>query len=225
MKDKIKSFFSKKESYYEPEKNIQKEKHQNKDEEIKHLRKENETLKKSFADFSIEKFKTRRSIRKFSDRKIDWNTIYNIVDAALNSPCAGNLQNSKIIIVENKDKINEIGKLAYQQYWLCEAPVVLIVTRDDYHIRELYPNEGDIYSIQNAAALIENILMLAHIYDLGACWVEALDCETLKESLAVPAEHHIDAIIPIGYPLENPKVAKNPLMQMVFFEKFGNKER
>jgi len=169
------------------------------------------------------KFLTRRSIRKFSEKDIDFKTIFDIVECGLNAPCAGNVQNSKIIIVENKNKKIECGKIAMQQYWLSSAPYLLVVTRDDLELTQLYPNRGELYSIQNAAALIENVLLAAHFHGLGACWVEAGDNEILKEMLNIPVELKVDAIIPIGYALENPQVKKIPTMNMIFFDKFNKK--
>lgn len=225
MKEKFKNLFSKKESYYEPDNNNFKNEKLSPEQELKKLRKENENLKKDMVASSIELFKTRRSIRKFSDRPVDWNILYDIAEGAMNAPCAGNVQNYKIILVEDKNMKSELGKLAFQQYWLSDAPAVMVVTRDNYHLCELYPNEGKTYAIQNTAAMIENILMIAHFYGLGACWVEAYDNEVLKEHLGIPGELTVDAIIPIGYPLENPSVTKDPMMQHMFFEKYGNKKR
>jgi len=195
------------------------------EEEVKLLRKENNILKEESIKKVLEKFKTRRSIRKFSDQKIDSNLIFNILEGSINAPCAGNIQNYKILVIEDENKKRELGKLAFQQFWLSDAPVILVIVRDNYNLSQLYPKEGKTYAIQNCAALIENILMLTHFYDLGACWVEAFDNEVLKEYLKIPQELVVDAIIPIGYPLENPKIAKETMVSKVFFESFGNKKK
>lgn len=223
MKNKLKEFFSKKGIYYEPDEI--KDKNINPKEIILKLQKENEDLKKELSEKALNKFKTRRSIRKFSEQPVDWKIIYNIIEGAINAPCAGNIQNYKIIVVEDKIKKHEIGKIAFQQYWLSDAPVLLVVARENYHLCQLYPQEGDMYSVQNSAAMIENLLMLTHFYNLGACWVEGYDNDVLKEYLGVPGEMRVDAIIPIGYPLEDPKLSKDPTYQKVFFETYGNRKR
>lgn len=219
MKEKIKKFFSREPEINEPVKE------KNQKDVINLLQKENETLKAGISQIALEKFKTRRSIRKFSPENIKWRTIYEIIEGSLNAPCAGNIQNYHIIVVEEKKKKHELGKIAFQQYWLADAPVLLLIVRDNYHLCQLYPDEGETYSIQNSAALIENILMLAHFYDLGACWVEAYDNDVLKEFLGIPPNMTVDAIIPIGYPLESPQISKDPMLQKVFFENYGNKKR
>lgn len=193
--------------------------------DIRDLQKENIELKNNFTQKVIEKFKTRRSIRKFSDKQVDWEIIYSIIEAGLNGPVAGNIQNYKIIAITDPNERKELGKAAFQQYWLSDAPVILVIVRDNYRLMQLYPQEGEIYSIQNTAALIENILMGVHFYDLGACWVEAYENQVIKEFLNVPVELEIDAIIPIGYPLESPKVSKEVESSLIFYNKYGNKKR
>jgi len=215
MKNKIKEFLRKKNSS-ESEINL---------DDIHKIKKENEKLKKSLSSQALDKFKTRRSIRKYSQEPIDWETIYHIIEAGANAPCAGNIQNYKVVIVQDKKKKYEISRIASQQYWLSDAPLLLIIVRDSRHVCEIYPGEGKTYCIQNSAAVIENILMMAHFYDLGACWVESYDNEVLKEFLSVPQELTIDAIVPLGYPKENPVVSKQPMVSCVFFEKYGNRER
>lgn len=191
----------------------------------KDLIKENQKLKVDFKLNVLDKFKSRRSIRKFSDQEVEWESIYKIIEAGLNGPVAGGIQNYKIIVVSDLKERQELGKLAFQQYWLADAPYILVIIRDDYRLQQLYPSEGEIYAIQNSAAMIENILMMAHFLDLGSCWVEAYDNNVLKEYLKVPMELKIDAIIPIGYSLENPKVVKDPVDSHVFYNKYNNLNR
>lgn len=195
------------------------------DDEIKSLKKENEKLKAQLKNKALDKFNSRRSIRKFSTEPIDYEIVYNIVDAALNAPAAGGVENTKVIIVEDRKAKNEIGKIENQQYWLSDAPYLLVVVRENHRLMDLYPGDGELYAVQNTAAVIQNILMLVHFYDLGACWVESCDSEVIKEFLKVPGDKFVDAVIPIGFPLENPKVAKAPLQLKMFFEKYGNKRQ
>ena len=55
----------------------------------------------------------RRSIRKFSDKKVRWDLVLEAIDAALKAPYAGNINNLKFVIVESqklKDRIHLIEK-------------------------------------------------------------------------------------------------------------------
>lgn len=174
---------------------------------------------------AYEKFKSRRSIRKFSPDKIDWEIIYKIIDGGLNAPCAGGVENSDVVVITDKETKDEIGRIENQQFWLSEAPYVLVVVRDNAKHLSLYPGEGELYSVQSSAAVIENILMLAHFYDLGACWVESGNTDSLKELLGIPLEKCVDGVIPIGFPQESPVVEKSLFASRVFYEKYGARKR
>ncbi len=224
------NFFANKGSYYEPESNkltqdLEKLDRKDLEAEIKRLHKENSILSKDVKKSMLEKMKTRRSIRKFSTREVHWEILHSIIEGGLNAPAAGNVQNYNIVLVKDAKIKHEIGKLAFQQYWLSDAPVLFVVVRDDTHICEMYPEAGEVYSIQNVAAVIENILLMAHFYDLGACWVEAFDNSVITSYLGIPSHKKVDAIIPIGFPLEDPKISKEPLISKVFYEKYGNRKR
>jgi len=228
MVKKLLNFLGKKTNYYDFDENeVENNSNNNNNnllsqKECNKIIKENGKLKENLVKQALEKFKTRRSIRKFSDQKIEWKKIYDIIEAGFNGPVAGGVQNYKVIVIEDQKEKKELGKLAFQQYWLSDAPYILVVIRDNHRLLQLYPSEGEIYSIQNSAAMIENMIMMAHFYDLGTCWVEAYDNSVLKEYLSIPMHFKVDAIIPIGYPLENPKVEKDPIDAHLYYQKYGN---
>jgi len=197
------------------------------EEQCKELEKENERLTASFREQCINSFKSRKSVRKFNKDKVpDFKIIYDIIEAGLNAPIAGNLQNYKVILVENDGQKKEVAKYAFQQYWLADAPYLIVVVRDNMKVESMYPDKGELFSIQNVAALIENIIMAIHMSDLASCWVAIDDNDAVKDILKVPSSHFIDAVIPVGYAMETPAEEKRAdTMCLVDFEKYGNKER
>lgn len=230
MKKTLDNFMEnfKKNVYYTgPEKKDSKEVRpsEDKEKELKRLQKENEALKGDAHKLAFDKFKTRRSIRKFSGRKVDWKIIFEIISGSLNAPAAGGVENTDILIIQDKEMKSEVGKIENQQYWLADAPYLIVVVRCESRLCSLYPQMGELYAIQNTAAVIENILMMAHFYDLGACWVQSCDSDVLKETLGVPHDKSIDAVIPIGFPIESPEVTRAHESAKLHFEKYGNRKR
>ena len=196
------------------------------DVQIQELNSDIEDYKNNFRKKCVDYFTSRRSIRRYSTRPIDYEKIYDIIQAGLNAPVAGNIQNYRIILIQDKAEKTECARIAYQQFWMTNAPYFLVVTRDDTEVEDLYPNRGEVFSIQNVAAVIENMIMAAHMSDLGACWVGVDDSEALKDFLGIPRHMHLDAIIPVGYAEGNPdKMPKNAVETMLYYEKFGNKSR
>lgn len=196
---------------------------ENQEKEIKLLRKENKILKDNFSKFAIEKLKNRRSIRKFSDKKVDFKLVYDILESGLNAPCVGNIQNYRLIVVTDKKVMENVAKICMQQFWMQTANLFIVVVRDDIPVLDMYPQLGEKFSIQNISAVAQNIITASSMLGLGSCWVECVDNQILKEELKVPINNSIDAIIPIGYSLEFPKVDKVETSNMIFFEEFGNK--
>ena len=74
----------------------------------------------------------------------------------------------------------------------------------------------ELYCIQDTAAAIENILLAATAYGLGACWVGAFDEEATASVLELEQELRPVALIPIGYPdQEKRPVPRRPLDEVV----------
>lgn len=59
--------------------------------------------------------------------------------------------------------------------------------------------------IQDTAASVQNLLLVAHELGLGACWVGAFKEEKVREILNLPDNLIPVAIVPVGYPVLTPK--------------------
>lgn len=57
----------------------------------------------------LDMIKTRRSIRKYLDRKVEKEKLDKIVEAGIYAPNPGGRQGTKIIILDNKEIIDQIG--------------------------------------------------------------------------------------------------------------------
>ena len=58
----------------------------------------------------------------------------------------------------------------------------------------------ELYCLQDTAAAVEHILLLATDYGLGTCWIGAFNESEVAKILNVPPHIRPVAIIPIGYP-------------------------
>lgn len=74
---------------------------------------------------------------------------------------------------------------------------------------------GPIVSL-NAAIAIEHIVLRALDFGLGTCWVRLFDVEAVKNMFSLGDEMHVAALLPIGYPAENPAPRKRlPLKEIL----------
>ncbi len=158
----------------------------------------------------------RRSVRCFSSRDVGGDKVDRILEAAKWAPSAGNLQARDFILVRDSGTKAEIARAALNQGFISEAPVVFVVCANRGRSGGRYGFRGEsLYCILDAAASVQNMLLMAHSLGLGACWVGAFDVGMVREILEIPGGVDPVAIVPIGYPGEIPKA---PLRRLDFHE-------
>lgn len=167
-----------------------------------------------------EAIKRRKSIRSFQSKPIDFRVILDAIDAANQGPYAGNINNIKYVIVEDKGEIAALAKHA-EQVWMSNAQTVIAVCTEDMHIEKLYGERGRVYSRQQAGAAISTILLKLAEAGYGACWVGAYTDEVIREILDIPAHVQIEALIPIGHerPMKGaPSRRKKEIAKVIYWD-------
>lgn len=151
----------------------------------------------------------RRSIRRFRQETIPYPILEKLVNAARVAPSAANLQPLEYIIVDDKNICAEIfPNLRWAAYIAPKGtppegkrPAAYIVVLVNREIK------ADNYGWDVGAA-VENILLAALEEDIGTCWIQSIDKESLRQILKVPASYEIDSVIALGYKAEEPVVEK-----------------
>lgn len=163
----------------------------------------------------------RVSIRKFQQREIDEKTIRLILEAGNAAPSAGNLQARDFIVVRDPKIKLELAKASLKQMFISQAPVVVVVCANYPRSMRVYGERGKLYAEQDATAAVENILLAVTALNLGACWVGAFDEKEVSKILKLPEYVRPMAIIPIGYPAEQPaKRSRYPIEVLTHFEQW-----
>ncbi|MGM5482477.1 MAG: nitroreductase family protein [Nanobdellota archaeon] len=173
---------------------------------------------------TLECIRTRRSIRKFKEVPVEWAKVGRILEAANAAPTAGNLQDYRFMVVNEQAKKEKLAHFSMDQKWMCKAPLYIVVSSVHEKCQRFYGVRGErLYTIQDSAAAIQNILLAAHAQGLGACWVGAFNEDEVEELLGIPEFARVQAIIPIGYPDEKPPMPpKYRLEDMVHFNKYAD---
>ena len=74
----------------------------------------------------------------------------------------------------------------------------------------------------NTDIAIEHIVLQAVELGLGTCWVRWFDDNRVKELLGIPRNIDIVALLPVGYPDEDPQQRPRfPLEKIVYDERYG----
>ena len=157
---------------------------------------------------------SRRSIRRYTPKKVNKEDILGILEVAMWAPSACNHQAHKVIYIE-KDETKEKLVALGAAHFIKNAPAVLLF---------LYENIGDniAYSddIQSTSAFIENFLLLAHAKGFGACWICHLPSKRkLRRMFNIPRSINPIAAVTIGYPKRAPIIVPRKYkVSDIFFE-------
>lgn len=153
----------------------------------------------------LETVLARRSIRKFQEKEIPEELLQKLMDALIWAPSAGNLQSRKFFFVRDARLKKQLATVALGQKFIAEAPLAIVCCTDsDIGLR--YGERGvNLYSIQDVAASIMGMMLVAHENGLGTCWVGAFDEPMVAELMGLPRRLRPVAIVPTGYPARIPK--------------------
>ncbi len=148
-----------------------------------------------------------------------------ILDAGKMAPSAGNLQNWKFIVIRKDDVREKLAESSFDQDWMEEAPVHIVVVGQPEKAERFYGARGErLYTIQGCAAVVENMLLVANDIGLGACWVGAFDEAKVKRALNMPEGVTPQAIITIGYADEKPDMPPRVgLEHVAYLERWAGK--
>lgn len=151
-------------------------------------------------------FTDRYSCRSFHEKEVPEEYIEAILKAGIWAPSAGNLQPWKFIVIKNKKLKEKLVEVAYGQEFISQAPFVIVVIALPEESAIRYGDRGRfLYSIQDTAAAIENMLLQGSILGIGSCWVGAFSEEKAKKVLNLKEYEKPVAILPFGFPKEFPE--------------------
>ena len=149
---------------------------------------------------------TRRSVRKFLEVPLEWDKVGYILEAGRAAPSAGNMQNWKFIVCSGADQRKALAEASLGQSWMENAPIHIVVCSEPKKVEMFYGIRGErLYSVQNCAAAVMNMLLAAHAQGIGSCWVGAFDEEMVKRTCGIPTIGRPQAILCFGYPAEKTK--------------------
>jgi len=175
----------------------------------------------------LELIKSRRTIKSYEPKFVNWDYLSKILDAGRHAPCCGNIQNWKFIVVLDPSQKQDLAIAAYEQYEIALAGALIVVCAEPEKAERYYGLRGErLYTTQNCAAAVQNMLLEAHSLGLGTTWIGAFDEEAVRASCKIPHDIRPQAIIAVGFPKEVPeKPPKYPLETLVYFGSWRNKFR
>ncbi len=171
----------------------------------------------------LDVIKKRKSIRKFSSKKPDWRDIVEAINSASYAPMAGGIFSLKILLIDDKKIIEKVAKWSEQDF-INQTKYLVVFVSNPKMVENPFPKKGEIYSHQQAGAAIENFLLHLTEVGLSTCWIGHFNEEKISSILRIPDKHTIEAIFPIGYSAEKPKLKKShpDIYDFIYFNQWKN---
>lgn len=162
----------------------------------------------------------RRSVRRFRPDPLTSAQLTRVLDAARWAPSAGNRQALEIVVVQDAARRSALARAALDQWFIAEAPVVLVFFAAPSRNRDRYGRRGvELYAVQDATIACAHAHLAAAALGLGSCWIGAFDELKVAELLGAARDERPVAILPIGWPAEEPPPsARRSLEDLVHFE-------
>lgn len=164
---------------------------------------------------TIHTIMTRRSIRRFTEKRIDKEVVKIILEAGYYAPSGHNMQTWKFTVIMNPKELNrlkEATRIAAEEnnvyFYGWENPALIILVSND---------NRNLYGCQDASCAVENMMLAAWSYGIGSVWLNPLmtmrDKEPVKlllDEYGVPENHTVWSAVAMGYPMaEGIKLKKN----------------
>ncbi len=143
----------------------------------------------------------RRSIRSFTDRKIERSDLETIVKTAYYAPSAMNRQTWHFTVVQNQDSIKMLAEVLRKQlgrdkynFYCPNALIICSNIRDSVH------------AVEDCAVAMENIMVAAHSLGIGSVWINQFknicDEPPVRQALrevGVPDDNLVWGTAALGY--------------------------
>lgn len=148
----------------------------------------------------FEVIEKRTSISKYKDDEVSKESIEKMIEAAMRAPSWKNRSAFRIIIIDDKNKKEELAEaIRNKDDKACsavkEAPIAILIIAKPQDSGEV---EGKEFYLVDGAIAMEHIILAATAEGYGTLWIGALDEWKVKDALRIPDEYKIIGITPIG---------------------------
>lgn len=167
--------------------------------------------------------KTRYSVRSYKDKRVEKEKLEQILEAAHVAPTAANLQPVRLLVVQEKERLDKISEAAN----IYSAPLAIIVC-SDHSIAWKRPFDNKQTTDIDASIVTDHMMLEATELGLGTVWVCYFKPDIIKKEFELPDTLEPVNILVIGYsdeepmPLNRHSENRIPLSQLVSYEMLGN---
>lgn len=160
----------------------------------------------------------RRSIRRYTDKKVEKDKIERVLRAAMQAPSAKNQMGWEFIVVEDKKTLEKLSETSEHTKMVKDSGVTIAVVGNKHEME--YPD----YWQQDLSAATQNMMLQCVEEGLGSVWLGIAPLEErmdfVKEILFVPEGIEVFSLVSIGYPVDENKFIDRWNSNKVHYEKY-----
>ena len=164
--------------------------------------------------------KTRRTVRDYKSDPIPQELVRKILQAGRWAPSSSNTQKWYFIVIQDRETLATLGKIATQGSFIGQAPLAIAVVMDDAPRPQL-----------DAGRALQQMELMAWSEGVGMCFVgvrEESQQKAVKELLSIPESMELITLLPFGYRADTPKPPGTPrkaMNEIVHWERYGQAAR
>lgn len=165
-----------------------------------------------------ETMKTRRSIRKYKEEKLDCQVIQEIMEASRFSPSWKNTQITRYNFIESEEVRKELAEncvmgFTFNTKTMLQAPALMVlsyVTKRCGYERDgsFSTSKGDAWEMFDVGIAAQSFCLAAHEKGIGTCMLGIFDEEKVAQAIGLPENEKVGVLIALGYPAEEPVAPK-----------------
>jgi len=168
----------------------------------------------------IELLRSLRSVRSFTDEPVPDAVLDDIMVVARWSGSARNAQPWELVVVRDREMLQELGALEGYAAHLAGAALGIVLVMAGVEEEQETWDEGK---------LAERIMLAAWVHGVGACvgWIRGSGPARAKALLGIPQDRVVRTLISLGYPAAEAGArtrggnARKALAEIVHHERYG----
>jgi nitroreductase len=178
--------------------------------------------------------RSRRSVRRYSDRPVDRTTIEECLEAARLAPSAENVQPWRFVVVDDAAAKERLTEAAFSGIYrptrfAARAPALIaVLAKPDVIANRLgRAVQGTKYYLIDCGIACQQFVLRATELGLGVCYIGWYSKRGVRKALQVPRSHDIVVLLAVGYPegSAGKQKPRKELYELVSYNAFGQRRR
>ncbi|MFA7165779.1 MAG: nitroreductase family protein [Desulfoplanes sp.] len=165
---------------------------------------------------AIAMIKERRSVRKYKNKKVDRETMKEIIDIARWAPSWANFQIARYTLIDDDATIAKLATdgvkgFVYNVNTLKNAQGVAVLSfvkgksgKLDPAKDEYATSKSNVWEVFDAGLACQTFCLAAHAKGVGTCIFGVIDDDSISQIANLPPEETVAALIVYGYGDEQP---------------------